>query len=243
MLFRIKSQQLRILNIMQRWKDVIGKEKTEPYFQHILTQVQQAKASGKIVYPPQNEIFNAFKLTEFNQVKVVILGQDPYHGANQAHGLSFSVKPGIAPPPSLVNIYKELSSDIEDFQIPDHGYLIEWAKQGVLLLNTVLTVEQGQPHSHARFGWETFTDRVISQLNQQQNLVFLLWGSHAQKKGQFIDRQRHCVLTAPHPSPLSAHRGFFGCKHFSTTNKYLQQVGKTPINWQLSPLSQLTTQS
>ncbi|AWX13806.1 uracil-DNA glycosylase [Mergibacter septicus] len=223
---------------MQLWKDVIGTEKTQPYFQQILTQVKQAKESGKTVYPPQNEIFNAFKLTEFEQVKVVILGQDPYHGPNQAHGLSFSVKPGIAPPPSLVNIYKELENDIEDFQIPEHGYLIEWAKQGVLLLNTVLTVEHGRAHSHANFGWETFTDRVIEQLNQkQQHLVFLLWGSHAQKKGHFIDRQKHCVLTAPHPSPLSAHRGFFGCKHFSKANNYLQQVGKSLINWQLSPLS------
>lgn len=219
---------------MKTWKDVIGIEKEQPYFQQILAQVQNARAAGRVIYPPQNEIFNAFKLTEFEQVKVVILGQDPYHGPNQAHGLAFSVKPNVPPPPSLVNMYKELATDIAGFQIPNHGYLVQWAQQGVLLLNTVLTVEQGQAHSHANFGWETFTDRVIAALNQQrEHLVFLLWGSHAQKKGQFIDRERHCVLTAPHPSPLSAHRGFFGCHHFSKTNDYLRahQIGE--INWQL----------
>ena len=220
---------------MKTWKDVIGIEKEQPYFQQILAQVQNARAAGRVIYPPQNEIFNAFKLTEFEQVKVVILGQDPYHGSNQAHGLAFSVKPNVPPPPSLVNMYKELATDIAGFQIPNHGYLVQWAQQGVLLLNTVLTVEQGQAHSHANFGWETFTDRVIAALNQQrEHLVFLLWGSHAQKKGQFIDRERHCVLTAPHPSPLSAHRGFFGCHHFSKTNDYLRahQIGE--INWQLN---------
>ena len=165
---------------------------------------------------------------------MVILGQDPYHGPNQAHGLAFSVKPPVAPPPSLVNIYKELAQDIPNFQIPHHGYLVDWAKQGVLLLNTVLTVEQGQAHSHANFGWETFTDKVIEQLNlHRENLVFLLWGSHAQKKGQFIDQNRHCVLRAPHPSPLSAHRGFFGCHHFSQANHYLESKGLSPIQWQL----------
>lgn len=220
---------------MKTWKDVIGIEKEQPYFQQILAQVQNARAAGRVIYPPQNEIFNAFKLTEFEQVKVVILGQDPYHGPNQAHGLAFSVKPNVPPPPSLVNMYKELATDIAGFQIPNHGYLVEWAQQGVLLLNTVLTVEQGLAHSHANFGWETFTDRVITALNQQrEHLAFLLWGSHAQKKGQFIDRERHCVLTAPHPSPLSAHRGFFGCRHFSKTNDYLRahQIGE--INWQLN---------
>lgn len=222
---------------MKTWKDVIGVEKEQPYFQHILAQVQQARNSGKTVYPPQNEIFTAFKLTEFEQVKVVILGQDPYHGPNQAHGLSFSVKPGVPAPPSLVNIYKELSQDIAGFQIPNHGYLVSWAEQGVLMLNTVLTVEQGQAHSHANFGWETFTDRVISALNEQrENIVFLLWGSHAQKKGQFIDRQKHCVLTAVHPSPLSAHRGFFGCRHFSQANAYLRSKGLSEIDWKLTAL-------
>ncbi|UEA16971.1 uracil-DNA glycosylase [Pasteurella canis] len=222
---------------MKTWKDVIGIEKEQPYFKQILALVHQARTSGRVIYPPPQEVFSAFQLTEFEQVKVVILGQDPYHGPNQAHGLAFSVKPGIAPPPSLVNMYKELSQDIANFKIPNHGYLIPWAEQGVLMLNTVLTVEQGKAHSHANFGWETFTDRVIAILNEQrEHLVFLLWGSHAQRKGQFIDRQKHCVLTAPHPSPLSAHRGFFGCKHFSKANQYLIQKGLTPIQWQLDSI-------
>ncbi|HDR1071668.1 TPA: uracil-DNA glycosylase [Pasteurella multocida] len=222
---------------MKTWKDVIGTEKTQPYFKHILDQVHQVRASGKIVYPPPKEVFSAFQLTEFEAVKVVIIGQDPYHGPNQAHGLAFSVKPGVVPPPSLMNMYKELTQDIEGFQIPNHGYLVPWAEQGVLLLNTVLTVEQGKAHSHASFGWETFTDRVIAALNaQREKLVFLLWGSHAQKKGQFIDRQKHCVFTAPHPSPLSAHRGFLGCRHFSKTNAYLMAQGLSPIQWQLASL-------
>ena len=218
---------------MKTWTDAIGTEKQQDYFQHILKYVQNERRAGKVIYPPQNEVFSAFALTEFSAVKVVILGQDPYHGPNQAHGLSFSVKPGIAPPPSLMNMYKELAQDV-GFQIPQHGYLVDWAKQGVLLLNTVLTVEQGKAHSHANIGWEQFTDKVIHQLNQhRENLVFLLWGSHAQKKGQFIDRSRHCVLTAPHPSPLSAHRGFLGCRHFSKTNDYLRQQGIEQIEWQL----------
>ncbi|WP_373766207.1 uracil-DNA glycosylase [Glaesserella sp.] len=218
---------------MNTWKEAIGDEKSQPYFQQILQFVQQERLNGKVIYPPSHEVFSAFALTEFSDVKVVILGQDPYHGPNQAHGLSFSVKPGVVPPPSLLNMYKELAQDV-GFQIPQHGYLVEWAKQGVLLLNTVLTVEQGKAHSHANIGWETFTDKVIHQLNQQRDhLVFLLWGSHAQKKGQFIDRRRHCVLTAPHPSPLSAHRGFLGCRHFSKANDYLRQQGLTEINWQL----------
>ena len=222
---------------MKIWKDVIGVEKEQPYFRHILQQVQNARDQGNIIYPPRNEVFSAFQLTEFEQVKVVILGQDPYHGPNQAHGLAFSVKPGIAVPPSLVNMYKELAADIEGFRIPNHGYLVPWAQQGVLLLNTVLTVEQGKAHSHANFGWETFTDRVIAALNgQRDNVVFLLWGSHAQKKGQYIDRGRHLVLSAPHPSPLSAHRGFFGCRHFSKTNDYLRRHNIAEINWQLNPL-------
>ncbi|KMK52039.1 uracil-DNA glycosylase [[Actinobacillus] muris] len=218
---------------MKTWTEAIGDEKAQPYFQQILHYVHNERCTGKTVYPPQNEVFSAFALTEFEQVKVVILGQDPYHGPNQAHGLSFSVKPGIAPPPSLLNMYKELAQDV-NFQIPQHGYLIDWAKQGVLMLNTVLTVEQGKAHSHANIGWETFTDKVIHQLNQhREKLVFLLWGSHAQKKGQFIDRHRHCVLTASHPSPLSAHRGFFGCRHFSKVNDYLRSQGLSEINWQL----------
>lgn len=218
---------------MKTWKDAIGEEKQQPYFQQILQFVHHERLSGKMIFPPQSEVFSAFALTEFSDVKVVILGQDPYHGLNQAHGLAFSVKPSIAPPPSLVNIYKELAQDV-GFQIPSHGYLVEWAKQGVLLLNTVLTVEQGKAHSHANIGWERFTDKVIEQLNShREKLVFLLWGSHAQKKGQFIDRHRHHVLTAPHPSPLSAHRGFLGCRHFSKANAYLSSQGICEINWQL----------
>ena len=219
---------------MKTWKEAIGEEKEKPYFQQILQQVHQARHAGVTIYPPQNEVFSAFSLTEFDQVKVVILGQDPYHRPNQAHGLSFSVKPPVAPPPSLLNIYKELATDIEGFIVPRHGYLVDWAKQGVLLLNTVLTVEEGKANSHANWGWETFTDKVIAQLNaHRENIVFLLWGSHAQKKGALIDRNKHCVLTAPHPSPLAAHRGFFGCRHFSKANEYLKAHGMAEINWQL----------
>ncbi|WP_038183311.1 uracil-DNA glycosylase [Vibrio rhizosphaerae] len=215
------------------WHDVIGAEKQQPYFQETLAYVEQERRQGKVVYPPAKDVFNAFRYTEFNEVKVVILGQDPYHGPNQAHGLCFSVLPGVKTPPSLVNMYKELAQDIPGFSIPGHGYLKSWAEQGVFLLNTVLTVEQGKAHSHAGTGWETFTDKVIAEINQhRQNVVFLLWGSHAQKKGHFIDRHKHYVLTAPHPSPLSAHRGFFGCKHFSKANQYLQEHGEAPVNWQ-----------
>lgn len=172
---------------MKNWTDVIGTEKAQPYFQHTLQQVHLARANGKTIYPPQEEVFNAFKYTAFEDVKVVILGQDPYHGPNQAHGLAFSVKPEVAIPPSLLNIYKELTQDISGFQMPSNGYLVKWAEQGVLLLNTVLTVEQGMAHSHANLGWERFTDKVIAVLNEhREKLVFLLWGSHAQKKGKLL---------------------------------------------------------
>jgi uracil-DNA glycosylase len=215
------------------WHDVIGLEKEQEYFQQTLKFVEAERAAGKVVFPPTKDVFNAFRFTEFDDVKVVILGQDPYHGPNQAHGLCFSVLPGVKTPPSLVNMYKELAQDIDGFQIPNHGYLKSWADQGVLLLNTVLTVEQGKAHSHAKTGWETFTDRVIDALNQHRHgVIFLLWGSHAQKKGQMIDRSKHHVLMAPHPSPLSAHRGFLGCKHFSQTNQILKQLGQMPIDWQ-----------
>lgn len=215
------------------WHYVIGLEKEQEYFQQTLKFVEAERAAGKVVFPPAKDVFNAFRFTEFDDVKVVILGQDPYHGPNQAHGLCFSVLPGVKTPPSLVNMYKELAQDIDGFQIPNHGYLKSWADQGVLLLNTVLTVEQGKAHSHAKTGWETFTDRVIDALNQhRQGVIFLLWGSHAQKKGQMIDRSKHHVLMAPHPSPLSAHRGFLGCKHFSQTNQILKQLGQMPIYWQ-----------
>jgi uracil-DNA glycosylase len=223
---------------MQTWSDVLGKEKQQAYFQETLDFVRHKRESGKTVYPPAADVFNAFKYTEFADVKVVILGQDPYHGPNQAHGLCFSVLPGVATPPSLVNIYKELKQDIAGFEIPSHGYLLPWATQGVLLLNTVLTVEAGKAHSHASLGWEKFTDRVISSLNESRSgLVFLLWGNHAQKKGQYIDRQKHHVLMAPHPSPLSAHRGFLGCGHFSKTNQYLNDANHQPIDWFLPPIA------
>lgn len=215
------------------WSDVIGAEKQQPYFLDTMAYVAAERAAGKEIYPPEHDVFNAFRYTPFEQVKVVILGQDPYHGPNQAHGLCFSVQPGVPVPPSLVNMYKELAQDIVGFQIPQHGYLKSWADQGVLLLNTVLTVERGQAHSHAKLGWETFTDRVIAAVNEhRQGVVFLLWGAHAQKKGRIIDRQRHHVLTAPHPSPLSAHRGFLGCRHFSQTNQLLAQQNLPAIDWQ-----------
>lgn len=217
---------------MLTWRDALAQEKTLPYFQETLAFVARERAAGMTIYPPAKDVFNAFRFTELNAVKVVILGQDPYHGPNQAHGLSFSVKPGVPAPPSLVNIYKELTSDIPGFVIPNHGCLQSWAQQGVMLLNTVLTVEAGKAHSHASLGWETFTDKVIKVLNaQREGIVFLLWGSHAQKKGTIIDPKRHHVLKAPHPSPLSAHRGFLGCRHFSKANALLVQQGQQPIDW------------
>lgn len=216
------------------WHDVIGEEKKLSYFVDTLNFVESERSAGKTIYPPSKDVFNAFRYTEFSDVKVVILGQDPYHGPSQAHGLCFSVLPGVRTPPSLVNIYKELAQDIDGFEIPQHGFLQSWAEQGVLLLNTVLTVEQGKAHSHSKTGWEAFTDKVIEAINMhQQGVVFLLWGAHAQKKGRFIDRSKHHVLTAPHPSPLSAHRGFLGCKHFSQANQLLTAQGKEPINWHL----------
>ena len=216
------------------WQQAIGAEKQQPYFMQLWQRVKQARQEGRAIYPPAADVFNAFVLTEFAAVKVVILGQDPYHGPGQAHGLAFSVQPGVDIPPSLRNIYQELRNDIPGFVIPQHGFLQRWAEQGVLLLNAVLTVQAGQAHSHANWGWETFTDRVVAQLNaHREGLVFMLWGSHAQKKGAMIDRERHLVLQAPHPSPLSASRGFFGCRHFSKANAWLQQRGQKPIDWQV----------
>lgn len=213
------------------WLTHLQTEFDQLYMQDLASFLRAEKAIGKTIYPTGENIFNAFNTTHLNQVKVVILGQDPYHGPNQAHGLSFSVPKGVRIPPSLVNIYKELSADI-GITMPQHGNLENWAKQGVLLLNSVLTVEQAQAASHQKRGWERFTDAVIKLINQEcQQAVFLLWGSYAQKKGQEIDRNKHLVLTAPHPSPLSAHRGFLGCQHFSKTNQYLQQHNKSPIDW------------
>ena len=220
--------------IVQSWADAIGSEKEKPYFGALRERVRQARESGQIIYPSEADTFSAFRLTPLEQVRVVILGQDPYHGPNQAHGLAFSVKPSVRIPPSLLNIYKELRTDIPGFTMPDHGYLEKWATQGVLLLNTVLTVQAGQAHSHAAWGWETFTDQVIRALNdKREHLVFMLWGNHAKKKGEFIDRKRHLVLTGVHPSPLSASRGFFGCGHFSKANLYLEKHGLPPIDWQV----------
>ena len=216
------------------WQSALGNEKQKEYFVELLERVKQAREAGSVISPPQPDVFNALKYTPLDKVNVVILGQDPYHGPNQAHGLCFSVQAGVKTPPSLKNMYKELLTDIDGFVEPNHGTLTSWAEQGVLLLNTVLTVEQGKAHSHAKWGWETFTDKVIDVVNANcENVVFLLWGSHAQKKGKHIDREKHKVLHAPHPSPLSAHRGFLGCKHFSQTNEYLVEKGKTPINWQV----------
>ena len=215
------------------WLDVLGKEFDQPYMRQLKAFLQQQKNSGKVIYPPSTQWFSAFNDTPFDKVRVVILGQDPYHGPNQAHGLCFSVMPGVRVPPSLANIFKELESDL-GFLKPSHGCLTSWAQQGVLVLNATLTVEDANAGAHQGKGWEKFTDRAIAALNdQREGIVFLLWGSHAQKKGAFIDQSRHLVLKTAHPSPLSAYRGFFGCQHFSTTNTYLQQHGKRPIDWQL----------
>lgn len=216
------------------WDAVLGAEKAQPYFVDLQAKLQAARAGGETIYPPENAVFRAFDLTPFAAVKVVILGQDPYHGAGQAQGLAFSVPYGVAIPPSLANIYKALQHDFADFQRPQHGCLEAWAQRGVLLLNTVLTVQAGQAHSHASWGWETLTDAAIASLNQQrEGLVFMLWGAHAQKKGALIDRQRHLVLEAPHPSPLSAHRGFLNCGHFAQANAYLQARGTAAVDWQV----------
>ncbi len=215
------------------WLEAIGSEFEQPYMQSLKSFLKAEKQQGKVIYPPGSLIFNAFNTTPFNQVKVVILGQDPYHGPNQAHGLCFSVLPGVRFPPSLLNVFKEIERDLH-IPIPSHGCLQHWAEQGVLLLNATLTVEQGQANSHQGKGWEQFTDSAIRALNDQRDgLVFLLWGSYAQKKGRFIDCNRHLVLKSPHPSPLSAHRGFLGNGHFSKTNAYLAQRGLAPIDWSL----------
>jgi uracil-DNA glycosylase len=197
------------------------------------------KRAGKVIYPPGPRIFAAFDATPFDAVKVVILGQDPYHGPGQAHGLCFSVPPGVPPPPSLENIFAELARDL-GVPRPDHGCLLPWARQGVLLLNAVLTVERGNAGSHQGKGWEAFTDAAIARLDREREyLVFMLWGSYAQAKGRLVDARRHLVLRAPHPSPLSAHRGFIGCGHFSAANQYLQRHGATPIDWRLPPVTEV----
>lgn len=219
------------------WRDQLKDEFDQDYMKSLRQFLATEAKRGKIIYPHGDEIFAALNFTPFDQVKAVILGQDPYHGPGQAHGLCFSVKEGITPPPSLVNIYKELATDLGLSPSP-HGCLSQWAKQGVLLLNSVLTVERGRAASHQGRGWERFTDRIIECLSsQREGLVFVLWGSYAQKKGQSIDRTRHLVLSSPHPSPLSAYRGFFGSKPFSQTNNYLASRGKALIDWSTTQAS------
>jgi len=213
------------------WLLQLESEFEQPYMQKLREFLLTRKKHRAVVYPPGSKIFNAMNSTPFEQVRVVVLGQDPYHGPGQAHGLCFSVLPGIRIPPSLANIYREIHSDLS-IAMPSHGNLQSWADQGVLLLNAVLTVERGQAGSHQGKGWETFTDAIVQKLNdKREGLVFLLWGSYAQKKGAVINRQKHLVLKAPHPSPLSAHRGFLGCRHFSQANDYLQQHHQTAVDW------------
>lgn len=214
------------------WDSILSGEFDKEYYVK-LREFLKSEYSTHTVFPNMYDIFNAFKSTDYNDVKAVILGQDPYHEPGQAHGMAFSVKPGIPTPPSLQNMYKELADSLGCY-IPNNGYLVKWAEQGVLLLNTTLTVRSGQANSHSNAGWQTFTDNVIRKLNERKEpIVFLLWGSNARRKTEFIDKNRHYILEAPHPSPLSAYRGFFGCNHFAKTNEILSQLGKTPIDWQI----------
>lgn len=216
------------------WQTLLSSEKEMPYFKALMTYVQSRRDAGATVFPPKKDVFNAFSLTPADQVKVVILGQDPYHGAGQAHGLCFSVKDDVKIPPSLRNIYKELNSDIAEFTMPKNGNLTRWAQQGVLLLNTVLTVEEAQANSHKGKGWETFSDKVIMQVSEHmEDVIFLLWGKPAQQKAKLINTAKHHILTSVHPSPLSAHRGFLGCQHFSKVNQILTKRGDLSINWQV----------
>jgi len=218
--------------IHNSWQEVLADEFEKDYYQQLRIFLKNEYATQKI-HPDMYHVYEALELTPYEEVKVVILGQDPYHGVNQAHGLSFSVQPGVKTPPSLVNIYKELKNDL-GIEPVSHGNLVTWAKQGVLLLNTVLTVREGQAYSHRGKGWEQLTDAIIEKLNERDKpIVFILWGKPAQEKMKMIDKSRHIIITAPHPSPLSAHRGFFGSKPFSKTNDALLALGETPIDWQL----------
>jgi len=228
--------------IKPHWQQVIKHEQSQDYYCQLQGEIAKQRSQGIAIFPEQEDVFRAFEFHDLADIKVVILGQDPYHGISndnipQAHGLAFSVQKGIKVPPSLVNIYKELATDIDGFVTPHHGNLTAWAKQGVLLLNTVLTVQQGQAHSHAKLGWEIFTDKIIEEINQHNDgCVFILWGAHAQKKAlkaEGIDETKHLVLNGPHPSPLSAYRGFFGCQHFSKANAWLKEQAKEEIDWLL----------
>jgi uracil-DNA glycosylase len=222
------------IDLEPSWLEVLHEEFDKNYMINLREFLKQEKAAGYRIYPKGSDIFNAFSRTPFDQLKVVIIGQDPYHGVNQAHGLSFSVQKGISPPPSLKNIYKELATDIPGFVIPGHGDLTEWAEQGVLLLNATLTVRDSSPASHQKKGWEEFTDKVIKTISdKKEGIVFILWGSFAQAKAELIDQSKHFLIKSPHPSPFSADRGFFGSKPFSKTNEILRKEGKEPIDWQI----------
>ena len=218
--------------IHQSWLDEISDEFKKPYMENLRSFLVDEKSKGSVIFPPSNLIFEALYKTSLHDAKVVIIGQDPYHNFGQANGLSFSVNSKIKIPPSLVNIFKELRDDL-GCEMPNHGNLNNWAEQGVLLLNSILSVEEGKPGSHANKGWEIFTDCLIEVLNKRNNLVFILWGNYAFKKGIRIDGNKHLILRSPHPSPLSSNKGFFGCKHFSKTNDYLTKKGKIPIDWSL----------
>ncbi len=221
------------VKIEESWKKILKDEFSKPWFQQIPLHIKTEKEQGKVIYPPGSVIFNAFNLTPFDKVKVVILGQDPYHGPKQAHGLCFSVQPGVPPPPSLINIFKELQDDI-GVQIPNHGNLTHWAQQGVFLLNASLTVRAGEPMSHSKIGWAQFTDSVIKKISDlKEHVVFMLWGKFAQDKRILIDESKHLILRSVHPSPLSAYGGFFGSKHFSKANAWLISKGIDPVDWSL----------
>ena len=218
------------------WQTAIGDEFEKPYFQELSKFVEGERKKHQ-VFPPEDEVFSAFNLTPYDQVKVVLLGQDPYHDDNQAHGLCFSVKPPIKPPPSLANMYKELATDIKGFKAPSHGYLVDWAKQGMLMINAVLTVQAHTPNSHKDHGWETFTDAVIKKVNEKTTpVVFVLWGGYAKKKAKLIDTKKHVIIEAAHPSPLSA-KAWFGSKSFSKINDALKKAGQTPIDWTLKEIA------
>ena len=224
---------MKKIGLEGEWGNILNGEFEQPYMGELRSFLSSELAAGKTIYPHGKEIFQAFNWTPFEKVRIVIIGQDPYHAPNQAHGACFSVKPGVPAPPSLVNIFKEIYSSL-GLPIPSHGHLKKWATQGVFLLNTVLTVEKGRPASHQGRGWERFTDRVVEFLNKErEGLVFMLWGNHARKKAEGVDMRRHLVLRAPHPSPLSAHRGFLGCGHFDRANRYLIESGVGAIDWEL----------